>query len=100
MDQSGTAELALSVIFESAIQYFAQRIEGYRSTPQFVQDSLKTVHVACDETWFVDGNPGEFTVLARGKNRNSMLLAFLIIQKLKITVLHCLFYQMEFGGGI
>ncbi len=61
-------ELALSVIFESGIQHLADRIKGFRSTPQFVQDFLKTVPVAWDETWFIDGYPGEFTVLAREKD--------------------------------
>jgi alpha-glucosidase len=65
---TNTHELALSVIFESGIQHLADRITGYGSTPQYVQDFLKTVPVAWDETWFVDGYPGEFTVLAREKN--------------------------------
>ncbi len=61
-------ELALSVIFESGIQHLADRIEGFRSTPQYVQDFLKTVPVAWDDTYFIDGYPGEFTVLARENN--------------------------------
>ena len=61
-------ELALSVIFESGIQHLADRIEGYRTTPQYVQDFLKAVPVDWDDIHFVDGYPGEFTVLAREKN--------------------------------
>ncbi len=61
-------ELALSVIFETGIQHLAGRIDGYRSTPKYVRDFLKTVPVAWDEIHFVNGYPGEFTILARGKN--------------------------------
>ncbi len=61
-------ELALSVVFESGIQHLADRIEGFRSTPLYVQEFLMKVPVPWDETWFIDGYPGQFTVLARQKN--------------------------------
>jgi hypothetical protein len=58
-------ELALSVVFESGLQHYADSVASYRATPPFVQDLLRTIPVAWDETRFIDGYPGEFVVLAR-----------------------------------
>lgn len=58
-------ELALSVLFESGIQHFADAVEGYAGLPDYAQTWLQDVPVAWDETRFVAGYPGEFAVLAR-----------------------------------
>ncbi len=60
-------ELALSVIFESGIQHFADRIEGFRSVPGKVLEFLKNVPVTWDDTRFLAGYPGKHVVLARKK---------------------------------
>ncbi len=60
-------ELALSVIFESGIQHFADRIAGYAALPDKVNQFLKNVPVTWDDTYFVSGFPGESVVLARKK---------------------------------
>ncbi len=58
-------ELALSVIFESGVQHFADRAESYRAQPKPVIDFLKNVPVVWDDTYFIDGYPGEFVIMAR-----------------------------------
>lgn len=63
-------ELALSVVFESAIQHFADRPEGYYALPDPALSFLKEVPVAWDETRFVDGYPGKLSVIARRKGQN------------------------------
>jgi hypothetical protein len=60
-------ELALSVVFESSIQHFADRPEGYYQLPDAALSFLKDVPVAWDDTRFVDGYPGKLAVLARQK---------------------------------
>ena len=60
-------ELALSVVFESGIQHFADRPEGYYQLPDAALSFLKDVPVAWDDTRFVDGYPGKLAVLARQK---------------------------------
>jgi len=60
-------ELALSVVFESGIQHFADKWESYEAQPEAVIDFLKTVPVTWDDTKFIDGYPGKFAVLARKK---------------------------------
>ena len=60
-------ELALSVIFESGVQHFVSSAESIRAQPAFVQDFLRIVPVAWDETRYVAGAPGELCVLARRK---------------------------------
>lgn len=64
---SNAHELALSVIFESGVQHFADRIESYRSQPSYVRNFLRTVPVTWDETFFIDGFPGEYVILCRKK---------------------------------
>jgi hypothetical protein len=60
-------ELALSVIFESGIQHLADRPEGYYELPDAARSFLKIVPNTWDDTKFLDGYPGKFTVLARRK---------------------------------
>lgn len=58
-------ELALAVVFESGLQHYADSVASYRAAPPFVQDLLRTIPAAWDETRFIDGHPGESVVLAR-----------------------------------
>ncbi len=60
-------ELALSVIFESGLQHFADRPEGYYALPDAAKTFLKEVPNAWDETKLLDGYPGKDIVLARRK---------------------------------
>ncbi|OYX26605.1 MAG: alpha-glucosidase [Flavobacteriales bacterium 32-35-8] len=60
-------ELALSVVFESAMQHMADRPEGYRNLPDAPKTFLKHVPSTWDDTKLLDGYPGKFTVMARRK---------------------------------
>jgi hypothetical protein len=60
-------ELALSVLFESGIQHFADRPSGYYNLPKPQQDFLKAFPAAWDDTKLVDGYPGEHVIIARQK---------------------------------
>lgn len=60
-------ELALSVLFESAIQHMADRPEGYYELPDAAKSFLKTVPNTWDDTKLLDGYPGEYVVMARQK---------------------------------
>lgn len=63
-------ELALSVVFESGLQHFADRPEGYYELPDAARSFLKDVPNAWDDTKLVEGNPGRSTVIARRKGEN------------------------------
>ena len=58
-------ELALTVLFESALQHLADRPESLLAQPKAVQDFFGQLPTAWDETRFVSGYPGESVVLAR-----------------------------------
>lgn len=60
-------ELALSVVFESGLQHFADRPQAYESLPAEPKNFLKQVPVAWDDTKLIDGNPGEKVIIARKK---------------------------------
>jgi hypothetical protein len=63
-------ELALSVVFESALQHMADRPEGYYGLPDAPRSFLKEVPVAWDDTILLDGYPGCDVVIARRKGDN------------------------------
>lgn len=63
-------KLALSVVFESAIQHMADRPEGYNELPDAAKTFLRNVPTAWDDTKLLDGYPGKFTVIARKKADN------------------------------
>lgn len=60
-------QLALSVVFESGVQNFADKSESYQLLPEAPKNFLKEVPVAWDETKLVSGFPGDYVVLARKK---------------------------------
>ena len=61
-------ELALSVVFESGIQHFADKAEVYLGLPLPVNRFLQEVPTAWDATKFLAGYPGKEVVLARRKD--------------------------------
>ncbi|WP_129668540.1 glycoside hydrolase family 97 protein [Phytoactinopolyspora endophytica] len=63
-ETSDAHELALSVVFESGWQHFADSIESYAERP-IVEEFLDTVPTVWDDTKLVTGRPGELVVMAR-----------------------------------
>ncbi len=64
---SNAHELALCVVFESALQHLADRPSGYLTQPRAVQDFLSTLPSTWDETVLVSGFPADHVVMARRK---------------------------------
>lgn len=60
-------ELALTVVFESAIQHLADRPGSYFAQPRAVQDFLGSLPSTWDETRLLEGYPGDYAVVARRK---------------------------------
>ncbi len=60
-------ELALSVVFESAVQHFTLSPDEYQLMPDYVVRYLQDVPTTWDQTVLVDGYPGQFAVFARRK---------------------------------
>lgn len=60
-------ELALSVAFESGIQHWADRPEGFYALPQMARRHMEKVPTAWDETRFISGYPGKSFIVARRK---------------------------------
>jgi len=58
-------ELALSVIFESGVQHFADSVESYRSLPDAPKQFLRDVPAAWDDTRAIAGTPGRAVLVAR-----------------------------------
>lgn len=58
-------ELALSVLFTSGVQHYAEIPEGMRKAPDYVRDFVKGLPVVWDDVRFVDGYPGKYVVMAR-----------------------------------
>jgi alpha-glucosidase len=63
-------ELALSVVFESGLQHFADSPQSYLALPAEVKGFLSGVPAAWDETRLLEGEPGKLAVLARRRGRD------------------------------
>ncbi len=61
-------ELAQSVVFESGIQHFPDKVDVYLRLSEEVLGFLKDVPAAWEETHLVSGYPGNEVVIARKKN--------------------------------
>jgi hypothetical protein len=62
-------ELALSVVFESGLQHFADSAQSYLALPEEARGFLRGVPAAWDEIKFLQGEPGRLAVLARRQGR-------------------------------
>jgi hypothetical protein len=62
---SSAFELALSVLFTSGIQHYAEIPAGMGKAPAYVQDFLRDVPASWDDVKFIDGFPGQYVVIAR-----------------------------------
>ncbi|CAM3928335.1 Glycosyl-hydrolase 97 C-terminal, oligomerisation [Pedobacter westerhofensis] len=62
---SSAFELALSVLFVSGIQHYAESAEGMAHVPENVQQFLRVLPARWDDVKFIDGYPGKYLVLAR-----------------------------------
>lgn len=62
-------ELALTVIFESALQHMPDRPSTYYSLPLAVKSFLSVLPAAWDDTKLLGGYPGEEIVIARKKGK-------------------------------
>ncbi|MCF0198032.1 MAG: glycoside hydrolase family 97 catalytic domain-containing protein, partial [Bacteroidaceae bacterium] len=60
-------ELALSVVFESGIQHWADRPSGFYNLPALAKRHMSEVPTAWDETLLLQGHPGTDVVVARRK---------------------------------
>ncbi len=58
-------ELALPVVFESALQHWADRPESYLAQPTEVQQFITELPTAWDDTRLLGGYPGDNVVMAR-----------------------------------
>ncbi len=58
-------ELALSIVFESGIQHFADSVDAYRALPETPKRFLQHVPTAWDDTRVLSGEPGRLVVVAR-----------------------------------
>ena len=61
-------ELALSVMFLSGVQHFAETGEGMAKQPAYVVDFLKNLPTVWEQSVFIDGYPGKYVVMARKAN--------------------------------
>ena len=62
---SSAFELALTVVFQSGIQHWAESPEGMAKVPDYIRDYMSAVPTQWDDTRFVDGFPGKYVVMAR-----------------------------------
>lgn len=71
---SGAFELALSVLFLSGIQHYAENPDGMRQVPVFVQEFLQQLPNHWEDVRLLQGFPGKEVVMAR-KSGNKWYIA-------------------------
>ena len=62
---SDSFELALSILFQNPVQYFALAPNNLTDAPKVAIEFLKEVPTTWDDVKFIDGYPGKYVVLAR-----------------------------------
>ena len=67
-------QLATAILFQNALQFFALAPNNLTDVPAFELDFMKTVPTTWNETTFIDGYPGKYSVLAR-RNQDKWYVA-------------------------
>ncbi|MDT0688785.1 glycoside hydrolase family 97 catalytic domain-containing protein [Salegentibacter sp. F188] len=62
---SDAFQLATAVLFQTPVQFFALTPNNLKDAPEFAVEFMKNVPTNWDETIFIDGYPGEYSVIAR-----------------------------------
>ncbi|WP_459193410.1 glycoside hydrolase family 97 protein [Halosimplex sp. J119] len=82
-------ELALSVVFESPLQHFADSVDEYAARPE-AEGFLESVPAAWDETRFVGGHPGVEATVAR-RDGDEWFLGTITAGPQRIVTVDCAF---------
>src|SRR5690554_4551283 len=57
-------QLATGVLFQNAVQFFALTPNNLTDVPEFEVEFMRNIPTTWDETRFIDGYPGKYSVLA------------------------------------
>lgn len=58
-------QLATSVLFQNSVQFFALTPNNLTDVPEFEMDFMRNLPTTWDETVYIDGLPGTYSVVAR-----------------------------------
>ena len=82
-------QLATAVLFQNPVQMFGIMPNNLNDVPKFQVDFMKVVPTLWDETVFIDGYPGKYSVIAR-RHQNRWFVAGInaekTVKKLKIKL--------------
>ncbi|REC69966.1 glycoside hydrolase family 97 protein [Epilithonimonas hispanica] len=82
-------QLATAVLFQNPVQMFGIMPNNLTDAPKFQLDFMKEVPTLWDETVFIDGYPGKYSVIAR-RHQNQWFVAGInaekTVKKLKINL--------------
>lgn len=82
-------QLATAVLFQNPVQMFAVMPNNLKDVPKFQLDFMKEIPTLWDETVFIDGYPGKYSVIAR-RHQNQWYVAGInaekTVKKLKINL--------------
>ena len=82
-------QLATAVLFQNPVQMFGIMPNNLTDAPKFQLDFMKEVPTLWDETVFIDGYPGKYSVIAR-RHQNQWYVAGInaerTVKKLKINL--------------
>lgn len=82
-------QLATAVLFQNPVQMFGITPNNLTDAPKFQLDFMKKIPTLWDETIFVDGYPGKYSVIAR-RHQNQWYVAGInaekTVKKLKISL--------------
>lgn len=82
-------QLATAVLFQNPVQMFGITPNNLNDAPKFQLDFMKKIPTLWDETVFIDGYPGKYSVIAR-RHQNQWYVAGInaekTVKKLKISL--------------
>lgn len=63
-------QIATGILFQNPVQMFALTPNNLTDTKDFIIDFMKDIPTTWDETLYIDGYPGKYTVIARRNGAN------------------------------
>ena len=68
-------QLATAILYQNSLQFFALAPNNLTDVPAFEMDFMKQVPTTWNETTFIDGYPGKYSVLARRSTQDKWYVA-------------------------
>jgi hypothetical protein len=81
-------QLATAVLFQNPVQFFALTPNNLTDVPDFAIDFMRSIPTLWDETRYIDGTPGKYSIIARRSGQKWFVAGVNAEEEVKELTIH------------